>query len=143
MTIAVVHHNIWILLQDCIVSNRPWVADTTLAAQRKSVRTWVVDMQGHGDARGPMVSRQSSASSSVPERGALRRTTEDSEAGGGGGSSNASWDIFEPRAGADANGASTMPRSGPPSGAVTDLSALKQMTGAPPACAVLSGWARQ
>ncbi|CAL8470566.1 g10108 [Coccomyxa elongata] len=85
------------------------------------------DLLGHGDARGLMVSRQSSASSSVPERGTLRRTTEDSEAGGGGG--NASWDIFEPRVGTDANGASTKPLSASPSGAVTDLSALKHMTG--------------
>lgn len=86
-------------------------------------------VQGHGDARGPMVSRQSSASSSLPERGTLRRTTEDSEVGGGGG--NASWDIFEPRVGTDANGASIRPLLAPPSGAVTDLSALKHMTGAP------------
>ncbi|BDA45839.1 hypothetical protein COCOBI_07-6260 [Coccomyxa sp. Obi] len=85
------------------------------------------DLLGHGDAKGPMVSRQSSASSSVPERGTLRRTTEDTEAVGGGG--NASWDIFEPRVGADANGASARPQSVPPSGAVTDLAALKHMTG--------------
>ncbi len=82
------------------------------------------------DTRGSMqmVSRQSSASSSVPERGALRRT-EDSELGlnnnGGGGS----WDIFEPRAAETAAAAAAGPLSEGLNGGTMGLAALKQMTG--------------
>lgn len=82
------------------------------------------------DTRGSMqmVSRQSSASSSVPERGALRRT-EDSELGlnsnGGGGS----WDIFEPRAAESAAAAAAGPLSEGLNGGTMGLAALKQMTG--------------
>jgi hypothetical protein len=87
--------------------------------------------QAHTDARGcaPMVSRQSSASSSVPERGALRRT-EDSEIGGNGGGGGTSWDIFEPRVG-DASAATQQPER--PNGAKIDLASLKHMTGGGPA----------
>lgn len=120
-----------LLWQDNNVSYRKLVPDTTCAVQKGTRSNMGGCVQGHGDAKGPMVSRQSSASSSVPERGTLRRTTEDTEAGGGG-SSNASWDIFEPRVGTDANGAGTKSQSAPTSGAVTDLSTLKHMTGAPP-----------
>ncbi|KAK9904234.1 hypothetical protein WJX75_007362 [Coccomyxa subellipsoidea] len=84
-------------------------------------------LSAHTDARGcaPMVSRQSSASSSVPERGALRRT-EDSEIGGNGGGGGTSWDIFEPRVG-DASAATQQPER--PNGAKIDLASLKHMTG--------------
>lgn len=75
-----------------------------------------------------MVSRQSSATSSVPERGSLRRTEDAEPASGGGGGD--SWDIFEPRA-ADVAAAEALQQ--PPIGAKTDLAALKHMTGAQPA----------